>query len=111
MTEADWGSGFARAVMVFLNGDAIPGRGARGEPIVDDSFLVLLNASGDDLSFTLPSELYGATWSGRIDTSVIDSSPPEPAVAAATAPVLAAGAEVSVPAHSMLVLERASAAA
>ncbi len=110
MTEEDWGSGFARAVMVFLNGDAIPERGSRGEPIVDESFLLLLNASAEDLTFRLPELRFGAMWSGRIDTSVVHSDPPQPAVAAATAPLLAAGTELSVPAHSMLVLERASAA-
>ena len=106
MTEDDWSSGFSRAVTVFLNGDAIPELGPRGEHITDESFLMLLNASGDPIKFTLPAKRYGAGWSGRVDTSVVLTSPPEPAVAAATAPVLKAGRKITVPAHSMLILER-----
>ncbi|HEU4521236.1 MAG TPA: glycogen debranching protein GlgX, partial [Thermoanaerobaculia bacterium] len=43
MTDADWQSGFARSVGVFLNGRAIPTPDGRGEPIVDDSFYLLFN--------------------------------------------------------------------
>ena len=44
MTDEDWEAGFARSIGVFLNGDAIPDPGPRGERIVDDSFYVLFNA-------------------------------------------------------------------
>ncbi len=39
MTHDDWGSGF-KCVAVFLNGDAIPEPNARGERVVDHSFLL-----------------------------------------------------------------------
>jgi glycogen operon protein len=52
MTDEDW-SGHARSLAVLLNGRAIPGRSPRGEPIVDDSFLVLFNAHDEPLAFTL----------------------------------------------------------
>ena len=38
MTHDDWGSGF-KCVAVFLNGEAITAPNARGERVVDDSFL------------------------------------------------------------------------
>src|SRR5205823_11259620 len=37
MTKQDWGSGFGRAVAVFLNGQGIADRDGRGERVVDDS--------------------------------------------------------------------------
>ncbi len=69
MDDADWASGFAKAVGLFLNGDAIPTPGVRGERIVDDSFLVLFNAHHEDLSFALPPEKFGDSWVRVLDTA------------------------------------------
>ena len=44
MTDEDWDSGFGRSLAVFLNGKAIRSPDSRGEPVVDDSFLLLFNA-------------------------------------------------------------------
>ena len=49
MDEADWNSGFARSLMVFLNGDAIPELDAVGRRITDDNFLLLFNAQTDQI--------------------------------------------------------------
>lgn len=68
MDSQDWANSFARSVMVFLNGDAIPETDRRGEPIVDDSFLFLLNAHHDVLEFTVPGAEYGPEWSVVLDT-------------------------------------------
>ncbi|MDH3957986.1 MAG: glycogen debranching protein GlgX [Actinomycetota bacterium] len=68
MTDEDWNHSFARSVMVFLNGDKILEPGERGERIIADSLLILLNADGSKLSFTLPPEGYGSRWSVVLDT-------------------------------------------
>ncbi|WP_265521352.1 glycogen debranching protein GlgX [Oerskovia flava] len=68
MDDADWNQGYARSVMVFLNGDTIPEKDRRGEPIVDDSFLLLLNAHHESLDFTLPVSAYGEGWTVVFDT-------------------------------------------
>ncbi|HEY9267596.1 MAG TPA: glycogen debranching protein GlgX, partial [Mycobacterium sp.] len=39
MTGEDWGSGFAKSIAVFLNGDAIPYMDVRGQRVTDASFL------------------------------------------------------------------------
>ena len=44
MAQRDWQSPDMRELGVFLNGEE-PGSDARGEPVVDDSFAVLLNAT------------------------------------------------------------------
>ena len=60
MTERDWQRRHARAVTVFLNGDAISEPDQRGERIVDDSFLLMFNAHHEELEFTVPpAEAYG----------------------------------------------------
>ncbi|MDQ3756799.1 MAG: glycogen debranching protein GlgX [Actinomycetota bacterium] len=69
MGEDDWQSGFAKAVAVFLNGDAIPTPDARGQQVVDDSFLVLFNASDGDLDFTMPESRFGERWVKVLDTA------------------------------------------
>ncbi|VTR75470.1 glycogen debranching protein GlgX [Cellulomonas hominis] len=68
MSDAQWQEEFARAVMVFLNGDAIAEPDLRGEEIVDDSFLVLFNAQPEPTTFTLPDAEYGETWTVALDT-------------------------------------------
>jgi len=69
MTGRDWTAGFAKSLAVFLNGEAIREPGPQGERIVDDSFLLLFNASEDDLEFTLPGEQYGSAWEPVLDTA------------------------------------------
>ena len=60
---------YARAMTVFLNGDAIAEPGPRGERIVDDSFLVLINAAAEDIEFTIPSASMPSSWVVALDTA------------------------------------------
>jgi isoamylase len=69
MTEEDWDTGDARTVAVFLNGQGIPDRNELGERIVDDSFLLLINAHHEEITFTLPDEGYGRRWEVVVDTA------------------------------------------
>ena len=69
MKAADWSHEFARSVMVFFNGDAIPEPDRRGEPVVGDSFLIAFNGQHDDLRFTIPGEIYGEGWLVALDTN------------------------------------------
>ncbi|MEN3586597.1 glycogen debranching protein GlgX [Streptomyces sp. ZYX-F-203] len=69
MGDADWQRGDARAVGVFLNGDAITEPDARGRPVVDDSFLLLLNGHWEPVEFRLPDPLYGECWTALLDTA------------------------------------------
>ncbi len=62
MTHDDWNSGLADAVGIFLNGEAMPSVDQRGEPIVDDSFLLLLNPSATTFDWVLPGPPMGERW-------------------------------------------------
>ena len=99
MTDQDWGTWYARAMTVFLNGDAIAEPDEQGHRVTDDSFLVLINASEEDITFTLPGPGLGKHWSEALDTApAVDSQPHES---------LEAGAQVVVEARSMLFLTSA----
>jgi glycogen operon protein len=98
MTEEDWNHSFARSVMVFLNGDKILEPDERGERIIDDSLLILLNADGSKLTFDVPSAEYGPRWSVLLDTD-------ERLKPGATFP---AASRVTLEAHSVVVLSRPS---
>jgi isoamylase len=98
MDDTDWLQSYARTVTVFLNGDAITEKGGRGEAVVDDSFLLLLNAHSGALGFTLPPAAYGREWTVVLDT---DGS-------AAPGTVLEAGTGLTVTGRSVVVLTRPS---
>jgi glycogen operon protein len=69
MAGRDWGTPYARALMVFLNGDAITEPGPRGEPVRDDTFLILLSSGHEPVTFTLPGPKFGRCWSVALDTA------------------------------------------
>jgi isoamylase len=98
MTEQDWDAGFAQSLTVFLNG-AITEADQRGQPIRDDSFLLLFNASPRELEFTLPPARYGEMWETVLDTARPTEQLEDGAVAKA-------GGLVSVGDRSLQVLRR-----
>jgi glycogen operon protein len=69
MTEDQWNAGFAKAVGIFLNGDAIATAGKWGERVMDDSFLLFFNAHYEMLEFTIPPSLQESSWFTIIDTT------------------------------------------
>jgi isoamylase len=69
MSESDWQVGFAKSLMVYMNGNAIPSRGPRGEAIIDDTFLLCFNAHYEPMPFTLPESAFGHRWIRVIDTA------------------------------------------
>ena len=71
MTDDDWEKGFARAVGVFFNGQAIATVDAYGGRIVDDDFLVLLNASDAAIDWTIPDKQFGREWHVELDTNLL----------------------------------------
>lgn len=66
MEEDHWG-GDDQVIGLYLNGNGIAGKGARGEDIHDDHFLLYFNADGP-VEPTLPPEEYAAAWDVAINT-------------------------------------------
>jgi len=56
MTDEDWDDGHARSLGLFINGESITDVDHRGQPVEDDSFLLLLNAHHEPISWTLPAQ-------------------------------------------------------
>jgi glycogen operon protein len=100
MDESHWDEAYAKAVAVFLNGDALE-RGRRGEEYTDDSFLVLFNAHHESVSFILPEAKWGEAWKVEIDTR-------DWPIEADTQQPVKAGDAVDVEARSVVVLCRGS---
>ncbi|MDQ4007036.1 MAG: glycogen debranching protein GlgX [Actinomycetota bacterium] len=97
MGDEDWATGKLR-LAVFLNGDGINEPGIRGETITDDSFLMLLNASPEDVAFTMPHAAYGPAWEQVLNTADIeDADETEPAPAES---------QVKVTARSVVLMRR-----
>lgn len=97
MTPDDWNKSFHMCVAVFLNGEAITAPNARGERVVDDSFLLCFNAHAKDMEFAIPHDDYAQEWTVELDTN-------EPAGGANR--VVAADETMTVPARSVLVLRK-----
>ena len=70
MTDADWDGGYSNAIAVFLNGAAITEPGPYGGRVADDSFLLLFNASPDEVSFKVPERPHNGPWEVVLDTGM-----------------------------------------
>jgi glycogen operon protein len=99
MTQEEWSAGFAKALAVFLNGEAINEPDPRGEPVKDETFYVLFNAHYEPLPFKLPEEKWGKKWSAVLDTNGSFDTNGEH--------FYAPGDEVEVESRSLAVLRRA----
>ena len=68
MTQTDWSRGDAFTLGAFLNGSEIPTLTFDGEPVADDSFIVLFNAWRDPVTFVLPPTRFGRRWAHELCT-------------------------------------------
>ncbi|SET24925.1 isoamylase [Nitrosomonas marina] len=68
MSEEQWQHDFARCLGVFLAGTGINERDSRGHMIIDDDFLMLLNAYHEEIPFRLPDFAAEYDWKVLIDT-------------------------------------------
>jgi isoamylase len=68
MSEAEWNAGWNRCLGLQLSGETLDDVNSVGEPITDDTFLILLNSHHDTVPFRLPPTRPGARWSRCFDT-------------------------------------------
>jgi isoamylase len=95
MTRRDWERPDG-ALGIFLNGEEISSRTVRGERVIDDSFVVLVNAHRDPVDIVLPARRFGSQWVVELSSAL-----PEELGA-----VYAARDKVLVESCSLLVLRR-----
>jgi pullulanase/glycogen debranching enzyme len=68
MSDEDWNNPSVHCLGFRLAGDAIQDTDARGNRIVDDTLLILLNAHYEPLSFVLPAHRRKVRWEIVFDT-------------------------------------------
>ena len=69
MTEEEWNAGWIRALGVRLSGEVLDDVNGVGEPVKDDTFLILINAHHEDVTFCLPVVSHSEiTWELCFDT-------------------------------------------
>ena len=68
MTDADWSDENALAIALYLDGSDDPDRAEDGTPLLDDDFLVLVNAWWEPLDFALPATRTQAAWQVELDS-------------------------------------------
>jgi isoamylase len=68
MNDAAWQTGFVRTLGMLLSGTAIEEVNERGEPIIGDSVLVMLNGQTEKVSFTFPGVDGSQLWHRVVDT-------------------------------------------
>jgi len=69
MTDEAWETGFIRCLGVRLAGDNMDELDERGERIIGDTLLLLMNAHHEAISFTLPPEQERQAWERLLDTA------------------------------------------
>ncbi len=69
MKESDWTNGFSKCLGMLVSGSTRDVRDREGEPIHDDTYLLLMNAHFEPLTFILPGR-DEIRWQTVIDTTV-----------------------------------------
>lgn len=69
MTDADWSEGIVKCLGLGLVGQQIAETDERGDPIRDDTFLILVNAHFEPLEFVIGGRAQNMSWDLVFDTS------------------------------------------
>jgi isoamylase len=69
MSDEEWGLGWVRCLGMILNGETLGEVDESGEPIEDDTFLILLNCHHEPIQFFVPKPPGMEKWEIVIDTN------------------------------------------
>jgi len=97
MTDEDWAKGYVRCIGVRLAGDAIQEKDPKGRPLLDETFIMLLNAHHEPRPFILPAHRRGVRWQPVLDTALSHEN-------AKPVRLLRGGAQYDLEARSLAVL-------
>ncbi len=75
MTADDWHQPSGRTLVAFINGETLPARGPRLEPVRDSSFLLLCNGEGGLVRCRTPAPLTDRRWTPVLSTGGDDAGP------------------------------------
>jgi glycogen operon protein len=71
ISDEVWNESWSRSLGVLLNGKTLGVMDDEGAPVVDDSFLILVNASDQGVEYTLPEPPNRSPWRQVLDTENI----------------------------------------
>jgi isoamylase len=98
MGDEEWDTHFVKTLGVLLNGQMADVRDYKNNPVLDDTFLLLMNASPENIDFVLPPDLK-ASWKVVVDTADEAGFPAKPKT-------IKAGAKYSLVDRSLVLLVR-----
>ena len=80
MTQEDWSDPFSRCLGMVLAGDVINEFDDRGNSIIDDTLLILINAHWEPISFVMPPSRMDEKWDSFKGEWVLefDTAAPDP---------------------------------
>jgi glycogen operon protein len=97
MTDSDWGAGWTRSVVAYLDGSRDADRDDRGKPILDDDLMLIVNGWWEPLTFTLPGIGSPRDWLLEVDSFSGDG--------ATSSGKLSEGAKLTVQPRSLVLLK------
>ena len=71
MTGADWADPGARSLCLYLDGSDAPDLDLDGTLLVDDDFLLMVNAWWEPLDFVIPTTRPGQVWHRQIECQLV----------------------------------------
>jgi isoamylase len=77
MKDPNWRNRSLLSIGMLLNGEMIPDRSERGEPVHGDTLLLLLHAHHEPVGWKLPGEEWGREWAIELDTARPAEAPGE----------------------------------
>jgi len=73
-SDEQWDAGWVRSIALLLNGKTLNTADENGKPIVDETFLLLVNSHHEGVEFTLPQRTGESTrWGLVLDTHDLDT--------------------------------------
>jgi glycogen operon protein len=72
VSDETWHTDWNRAVCVLLNGQTLQVTDEEGKPVIDNSFLLIINAAQEGVEFTLPPCHTGGQWCQMMSTEDIE---------------------------------------
>jgi glycogen operon protein len=77
MTDEEWSQDWVKVVGLWLGGEALPEVDGQGQPVQDDTFLILFNAYEGTVPFVLPNGDHPG-WQLMVDTTTAEWPDPGP---------------------------------
>ncbi|WP_436501895.1 glycogen debranching protein GlgX [Actinokineospora sp. HUAS TT18] len=97
MTDPDWFDESRRTLGMWIDGTECLSHTREGDPIADDSWLLIVHAGADPTTFTLPDPSYGDRFIPTLDTNTLQGTPtPQTTYAPST--------QISLPPRTALIL-------